>query len=419
MPTAPVSHGHDLAPQFLEPDPPPWAARGVAYVLILLFTAGAAAAALLHLPETVSSPFVLVPIRGADAVRAFRSGMVSETRIAEGQLVTKGATMFVIRSQDVGDRSSELETLENQLKNGGESASNARRKRESERRADQEESRRLEMHLANLERTLVLKRQQLSLANRQLQQFKKATDEGLTSQMEYSNYEQKANQAAVDLQQTETDQKDSMAAIEKLRHESDARAVEFRETERSLTEAEEKAKIRIKALSADPGGAAGNDLIVMAPCSGTVLRMHAQRPGAVVHEGDVLSEVGCSEERLQAELTVPQSGLAQIRLGQPVKLLYDAFPYQRYGVRFGTVRWTSPASVVVNSAAAFRVFVELSDEVVRVNGQPRPLMPGMGGMARVMVGSRSLISYAFEPLRQLRENVSAAPTPHASPSGSR
>ena len=144
--------------------------------------------------------------------------------------------------------------------------------------------------------------------------------------------------------------------------------------------------------------------------------MQARRPGAVVREGDVLCELACSGEHLQAELTVPQSGLALIRLGQPVKLLYNAFPYQRYGVRYGTVRWTSPASVTVNETPSFRVFVRLSDETIPVNGQPRPLMPGMGGTARVIVGERTLISYAFEPLRQLRENLAGPPkSPPESP----
>jgi membrane fusion protein len=140
-----------------------------------------------------------------------------------------------------------------------------------------------------------------------------------------------------------------------------------------------------------------------------VLRLEARRPGAVVREGDVVGEIACSGERLQAQLTVPQSGLAQVRSGQPVKLLYDAFPYQRYGVQYGNVRWTSPASVTVNDAPSFRVFVDLQDQAVRVNGQPSPLMAGMGGTARVVVGSRSLITYVFGPLRQLRENLAGPP----------
>jgi hypothetical protein len=39
----------------------------------------------------------------------------------------------------------------------------------------------------------------------------------------------------------------------------------------------------------------------------------------------------------------------------------------------------------------------------------------MGGSARVIVGSRSLISFAFQPLRQLRENLAGAPKPTPQP----
>jgi membrane fusion protein len=406
----------DLEAPFLDTEPPHWAARGLAYLLMALFFIVVIASIFVRLPETVTSPFLLVPVRGTDAVKALRGGVVVEARVSEGQPVARGATIFVIRSQEVGDRFSELATLENQLKNGVESLANARRKRESERRTDEEEGRRLQAHLENLKRMLVLRREQLAVAKEQLARSKKLVDQGLTSWVEYSNYEMKANQTAMDLQQMDVDQRDTLAAIEKLRHESEARETEFRELERSLKETEQKSRIRIRSLSEDPADARGNNLFVAAPCDGTVLRLLTRRPGAVVREGDVLGEVACSGERLQAELTVPQAGLAQIRSGQPVKLLYTAFPYQRYGVHHGTVRWTSPAGVMVNDVPSFRVFVELQEDSVKVGGQSRPLMAGMGGNARVVVGSRSVISYAFEPLRQLRENLAGAPMPK-SPAG--
>ncbi len=412
----PFAAAGDLESPFLDTEPPHWAARGLAYVLILLFVVAVLVSIFVRLPETVTSPFLLVPVRGTDAVKTLRSGVVMETRVSEGQPVARGATVFVIRSQEVGDRFSELSTLENQLRNGVESLANARRKRESERRTDAEEGLRLRAHLANLKGMLVLRREQLSVAKEQLERSKKLVQQGLTSWVEHSNYEMKANQTAMDLQQMEIDQRDTLASIEKLRNESEARETEFRELARSLKEAEEKSRIRIKALTEDPADARGNSLFVAAPCDGTVLRLQARRPGAVVREGDVLCEVACSGERLQAELTVPQTGLAQIRAGQPVKLLYTAFPYQRYGVHRGTVRWTSPASVLVNDVPSFRVFVELQEDSVRVNGQPRPLMAGMGGNARIVVGSRSAISYAFEPLRQLKENLSAPPMATPGPS---
>jgi membrane fusion protein len=403
---------------FLEKDPPHWAARGLAYVVILLFAAAFAVAVLLRIPETVSSPFTLVPIRGTDAVRALRGGVVAEIRVSEGQPVHKGAAAFVIRSQEVGDRYSELQTLRNQLQNDVESLANARTKNESRRRTDLEEGRRLKAHLATVQQILALKQEQLVVAKEQLRRSKILVDQGIGSWMEHSGYEMRVNQTAVELQQMATDQRDTQTAIQKLQDDSQARDVEFRELERSLKETDDKSRIRIKALMGDPAGGIGSELRVDAPCSGTVLRLQARRAGAVVREGDVLCELACSGEQLQAELTVPQSGLALIRLGQPVKLLYDAFPYQRYGVRHGTVRWTSPASVLVNEKPSFRVFVDLPDETVRVDGKPRPLMAGMGGTARVIVGRRSLISYAFEPLRQLRENM-AAPPKQAAPEGSR
>jgi multidrug efflux pump subunit AcrA (membrane-fusion protein) len=99
-------------PPFLEMDTPPWAARGLAYILLLLFATAAVVAIVLRIPETVSSPFVLLPVRGTDPVKAPRSGIVVEVRVAEGGAVAQGAALFVIQSPAIGDRSAELQTLE-------------------------------------------------------------------------------------------------------------------------------------------------------------------------------------------------------------------------------------------------------------------------------------------------------------------
>jgi multidrug efflux pump subunit AcrA (membrane-fusion protein) len=126
-----------------------------------------------------------------------------------------------------------------------------------------------------------------------------------------------------------------------------------------------------------------------------------------VREGDLLAEIACQGERLQAELMIPQEGMARVRAGQPVKLLYDAFPYQRYGVRRATVRWVSPAGGG-DASGAFRTLADLSENGVVIEGQRRPFEVGMAGRARVIVGRRTLASYAFEPLRQLKESVAAS-----------
>ena len=95
--------------------------------------------------------------------------------------------------------------------------------------------------------------------------------------------------------------------------------------------------------------------------------------------------------------------------GQAVSIRYDAFPYQRYGVRFATVRWLGPAGSTARDSGEFRALVDLADDSIRVHGQLQALLPGMGGRADIVVGRRSLISYAFEPIRALRENFAEPP----------
>ena len=132
-----------------------------------------------------------------------------------------------------------------------------------------------------------------------------------------------------------------------------------------------------------------------------------------VNEGETVAELACADEALQAELVVPESGVSKLKLDQGVKLKYDAFPYQRYGVKYGKLVWLSPAKGsegdVNASASSFKARVELGETEVAVKGQPKKLVPGMVGTAEIVVGKRTLISYVFEPIRQLRENMADTP----------
>ena len=195
----------------------------------------------------------------------------------------------------------------------------------------------------------------------------------------------------------------------RLVDDTEARDLEYRATRRGLEEGSETARIRIAALQRNLVNLTDSGLAVTAPCAGTVLRLHVGAAGAIVREGEALSEVACAGHRLQAQFDLPQAGVPLVKPGQQVKLRFDAFPYQRFGVRFGTVRWLGPAGVQGSDSSAFRALVDLQDDSIRVHGQPRALLVGMVGRADVMVGRRSLVSYVFEPIRALRENLRAPP----------
>jgi membrane fusion protein len=399
----------DEETSFLDTRAPHWAANGLAYLIVIAVLLALVALIAVHVPETVTSPFVLVPTRGTDPVRASRSGIVARVRVTEGQAARKGEPLFVIQSSPIGDRASELSALETQLKGAQESLANARREHESRRQAEGEEARRLKEKIASLGQSIKLKQEQLALAKELAGRYEEGYRKGLTSQVDVIRPKMDATRMALELEEAAKDRKEAEASLEKLRHESEAGSAKQRELERSLREVMDKSRIRIAALRKELVHTQSNELSVPAPCPGIVLRLHVKAAEAFVNEGDLLGELACAGDRLQAELTVPQSGAARIRPGQGVKLLYDAFPYQRYGVRYGTVRWISPATISLQNGAGFHGFADVEDEAILIDGQPRPLRAGMRGTAKIVVGRRSLITYAFEPLRQLKESFSDVP----------
>ena len=468
--------GDDDRTTFLDLDPPHWAARGLSWVLLAVFAAAVVASIVIALPDTVRSSFVLVPGRGADPVRAPRGGVVAAVRVVEGQRIDAGGLAFVIRSSSIGDRAAELRSLETQLTGVEDQRTNVRQRYESQRRADEEEARRLgqrgallgqkleeqrnlrEVRDARFRRDLDIqqneiditlkemdfKRTQAGVASELVGRLERLYQAGSISWLEYHNRKLEATKLGVELQQLdrtletarlrlnqlraerdtqeiewklttaglESERRDADGGLAKLGQERAAREAEQRELERRLGEDDAKARIRVGALRTELSQARGDELSVGAPCAGTVLRLQVNAPGAVVQEGDVLADLACGDDRLQAEVTVPPSGAGRIKPGQVVRLLYDAFPYQRYGIRYATVRWVSPATVLVKERPVFRVLAEVEEQAVRITGESRPLLAGMGGHADVVVGRRSLISYAFEPLRQLREQLAdRAPIP--------
>jgi HlyD family secretion protein len=103
-------------------------------------------------------------------------------------------------------------------------------------------------------------------------------------------------------------------------------------------------------------------------------------------------------------LTLSEAGLPQLKSGQRVRLFFDAFPYQRYGVVNAKLDWVSPSAVSSPQGPHFVALASL-DQTELTKKQPLALRVGMGGEARIVVGERTMIEYAFEPIRQLRENM--------------
>jgi len=112
--------------------------------------------------------------------------------------------------------------------------------------------------------------------------------------------------------------------------------------------------------------------------------------------------------KLRARMVINEAGLSKLAVAQKVRYFFEAFPYQRYGAVNGKLDWISPSAVTSTEGPRFVALASL-ERTAMPGGTiktPLPLRVGMKGEAHIIVGVRTMIEYAFEPVRQLRENMS-------------
>ena len=109
--------------------------------------------------------------------------------------------------------------------------------------------------------------------------------------------------------------------------------------------------------------------------------------------------------KILARLALSEAGLPRLALGQRVRFFFEAFPYQRYGAVNARLDWISPSAVVTPDGPRFVALASVDTSENSAKKKPLPIRVGMRGEARIVVGRRTLIEYAFDPIRQLSEDM--------------
>ncbi len=116
---------------------------------------------------------------------------------------------------------------------------------------------------------------------------------------------------------------------------------------------------------------------------------------------------------LEAQLYIPTRAIGFIQIGQAVKIKYDAFPYERFGLYDGTVSSISNSVLVQNELPinlkldepAYKVIVTLEAQSITAYNENYSLKPGMLLSADVILDKRSLFEWLLEPLYSLRGTI--------------
>jgi HlyD family secretion protein len=143
---------------------------------------------------------------------------------------------------------------------------------------------------------------------------------------------------------------------------------------------------------------------LLAPQDAVVLEIAKLSPGSVVQAAETFFTLVPLNTVLEAEVEIDSADVGYIKLGHPVRVKLDAFPFQRHGTLDATVRTISQDAFKRNPGAPGAADAYyLSRLTLEVGGlknmmESSRLLPGMTLNAEVVVGERSIMSYLAWPV---------------------
>ncbi len=348
---------------------------------------------------------VLVPDRGLIRLVPATAGTVLERRVVEGQSVRAGDVLFVIGVERALLEPAAQAQVQRSLDERRRSLEDAARQEQGLVRARasalQRRVQALELELAQVDSEAGLQRQRLALAEQSLTRL-----ESLQAQQFISAAQVQAkNEEVLGLR----------AAAQALARQRAALGREQAELEGELRTLPLTAGNTVGGIERDLAllsqEAAEQDadrrLVVRAPQSGTVSAVLAE-PGQSVTPASALASLVPEGAALQAHLFAPSSAVGFVRPLQPVRLRFEAFPYQKFGHQPGHVVQVSRTPLAANELAAlslpalatggepmFRITVALDEAPAP---EAMPLAAGMRLQADVLLERRRLVEWLFEPL---------------------
>ena len=415
----------------------PFWGRALLYIVLLFVIIAITWAWWGEVDVVTSAPFRLVPLGQVKTMQAQRGGEIELIGVKEGDHIEKGQVLFKLKSWETWGDLREWE----QAKMAFQKAEyDLKRVLPQRAKLNRETIGALEQRLSVLQRFMVAHQNALedyqSDVGDVVESKNKVSDAGLQAQIGF-------RQAEIDLMKQEflqqkalferelisrTDMnrarvqylsalsalpsrmseiyKNEMAVQDLKRQILEARIAHEREASQ-MQHAYEIAQLRLEQARKriDRTLEAESDLI-LAPESGIVTQVMVNVIGQVISKGAPLITLAPALAPMVAELMVLNKDVGLLKPGQLVKLKYDAYAFQDFGIKRGWLKYISPDAVIDKSIGPiFKGVVELEENTMHVQGYDKPLMFGMKGTAEIMTDRQSVLLMLLSPLRQLYESA--------------
>ena len=347
----------------------------------------------------------LTPDKGVIRVTVAETGTVDKVDVEEGDVVVEGEQLFTI-SRDTG------------LLDGKAASSRIYQQLETERR---EVARRLELlserfrserqkldlrqagldaEKAHLETQIALQKERVEVAISHLEKIRPLVDKGTIAKREFVQRTE-----ALLAQKVELSRLTGLLVTNHNNVRELSRQVEALPTDEAIQHSQLKERLAALDQRLTDARRRGS-VTVPAPVSGRVAALIAQ-PGSSIASGEMMVSILPKGGKLQVELFVPSRAAGFLSTGQEVRIRYDAFPYQKFGL--GNARVSKISRTVLHprdkpqgspevSEPFFRVVAQLEQDQILSAGKAIPLQAGMKLTADIVLEKRHIWELILRPL---------------------
>ena len=357
----------------------------------------------------------LAPSAGLLRIYTPQSGIVLEKWVTEGQSVQKGDVLFILSSERQSSSQNNTQAyISQQIESRKASLVQDLDKTQGLQTAEREA---LVKKIAGLRNEITQLASQIDSQQQRVQLAEEAQQRyaGLL-QKNFVSREQMAQKQAdlLDQRSRRQGQQRERAGLER-----ELTGLQYELANLSVKQEKQSAEIarEINSVSQELSESeAKRRVVIHAPAAGAATAVSAE-VGQAVDASKALLSLVPRDSVLQAQLYAPSKTVGFIKPGDPVRIRFQAFPYQKFGHAQGIVQAVSKTTLPASELAGlgnmpafgnatpneplYRVTVALTRQTILAYGQPQNLQAGMLLDADILRDQRRLYEWVLEPLYSL------------------
>lgn len=384
-------------PRPVDLTPLPW--RIITWLLVAVTAGAIAFAAIGTFPrkETVSG--IIRPRTGEVMIDMRRDGRVAQLFVREGQTVQAGEPLMAIDSDTsmLDGRSlwaTQYDIVSDQLA----TAQSRRAARSGDLAAQiavlQVEATRQAGRIEAIAERRKITEQRRALALPYLEKLEGLLERGYTTQREVLRQRDAIYALDLDIRRLDEDAADARSALASAR--ADQAALIARANVDAVNARQEEISLEDRAVSS----ASAKGELVRAPQAGRVTNLAVSR-GKWLRSGSPVMALLPAGEEYVGQLQIPSSAIGFVSAGDRVRLMYDSFPFQKFGFAYGTIDLITAMPAADPAKPDQRLYlarVKLDKQSVLAFGDEQGIKPGMTFRADIILENRTILEWIFEPM---------------------